>query len=95
MSSSVSSDGRQRIHRIDGERARVGVVRKARLQDAVNIFELVNSLSGDGTLLRRSYADICENVATSRWPSRRAASFWAAERCICMGLTWPRCGRLW
>lgn len=45
-------------------RARVGgaVVRQARLQDAVNIFELVNSLSGDGTLLRRSYAEICENV---------------------------------
>ena len=45
-------------------RPRVGgaVVRKAKLQDAVNIFELVNSLSGDGTLLRRSYAEICENV---------------------------------
>jgi len=37
-------------------------VRKAKLPDAVNIFELVNSLSGDGTLLRRSYAEICENV---------------------------------
>jgi amino-acid N-acetyltransferase len=35
---------------------------KARLQDARNIFDLVNSLSGDGTLLRRSYAEICENV---------------------------------
>ncbi len=45
-------------------RARVGgaLVRKAKLQDAVSIFELVNSLSGDGTLLRRSYAEICENV---------------------------------
>src|ERR1035437_837374 len=45
-------------------RTRVGgaVVRQARLQDAVNVFELVNSLSGDGTLLRRSYAEICENV---------------------------------
>ena len=38
------------------------MVRPAKLQDAVHIFELVNSLSGDGTLLRRSYADICENV---------------------------------
>ena len=37
-------------------------VRGAKLQDAVNIFELVNSLSGDGTLLRRNYAEICENV---------------------------------
>ena len=45
-------------------RTRVGgaVVRQAKLQDAVSIFELVNSLSGDGTLLRRSYAEICENV---------------------------------
>jgi len=37
-------------------------VRGAKLQDAVNIFDLVNSLSGDGTLLRRSYSEICENV---------------------------------
>ncbi len=45
-------------------RPRVGgaTVRQAKLQDAVNIFELVNSLSGDGTLLRRSYSEICENV---------------------------------
>ena len=45
-------------------RPRVGgaVVRKAKLPDAVNIFDLVNSLSSDGTLLRRSYAEICENV---------------------------------
>ncbi len=38
------------------------MVRQAKLQDAVNIFEVVNSLSGDGTLLRRNYAEICENV---------------------------------
>lgn len=37
-------------------------VHKARLQDARNIFDLVNSHSHDGTLLRRSYAEICENV---------------------------------
>jgi amino-acid N-acetyltransferase len=37
-------------------------VHKAHLQDARNIFDLVNSFSGDGTLLRRSYAEICENV---------------------------------
>ena len=43
-------------------RAGGATVRQAKLQDAVNIFELVNSLSGDGTLLRRSYAEICENV---------------------------------
>src|ERR1700712_4736120 len=45
-------------------RPRVGgaSVRNARLQDAQNIYDLVNSLSGDGTLLRRNYAEICENV---------------------------------
>jgi amino-acid N-acetyltransferase len=37
-------------------------VHKARLQDARHIFDLVNSFSHDGTLLRRSYAEICENV---------------------------------
>ena len=37
-------------------------VHKARLQDARNIYDLVNTFSGDGTLLRRSYAEICENV---------------------------------
>jgi amino-acid N-acetyltransferase len=37
-------------------------IRKARLQDATNIYELVNSLSTDGTLLGRNYAEICENV---------------------------------
>lgn len=45
-------------------RPRVGsaVTRPAKLQDAMAIFDLVNSLSHDGTLLRRSYAEICENV---------------------------------
>ena len=37
-------------------------VRKARLYDATNIYELVNSLSHDGTLLRRAFAEICENI---------------------------------
>ena len=43
--------------------SRAGVfVRAAKLPDAANIFELVSSLSHDGTLLPRSYAEICENV---------------------------------
>lgn len=37
-------------------------VHKAHLQDARNIFELVNAHSGDGTLLKRSYAEVCENI---------------------------------
>jgi amino-acid N-acetyltransferase len=38
------------------------LVRKARLQDATDVYNLVNSLSGDGTLLRRAFAEICENI---------------------------------
>ena len=38
------------------------LVRKARLQDASNVHDLVNSLSGDGTLLKRPFAEICENI---------------------------------
>jgi amino-acid N-acetyltransferase len=42
--------------------AGTATVRPAKLPDAVDIFNLVNSLSGDGTLLRRNYAEICENI---------------------------------
>jgi amino-acid N-acetyltransferase len=37
-------------------------VRKAKLPDSSNIYHIVNSLSSDGTLLGRSFAEICENV---------------------------------
>ena len=38
------------------------LVRKALLPDASNVYDLVNSLSGDGTLLKRAFAEICENI---------------------------------
>ena len=38
------------------------LVRKALLKDASNVYDLVNSLSSDGTLLRRPFAEICENI---------------------------------
>jgi amino-acid N-acetyltransferase len=38
------------------------LVRKALLQDASNVYDLVNSLSTDGTLLKRAFAEICENI---------------------------------
>ena len=38
------------------------LVRKALLQDASNVYDLVNSLSGNGTLLKRSFPEICENI---------------------------------
>ncbi|MFP5235889.1 MAG: GNAT family N-acetyltransferase [Acidobacteriota bacterium] len=37
-------------------------VRKARLQDAANVFDIVTAHSGDGTLIKRSYAEVCENI---------------------------------
>ena len=64
------------------------LVRKARLQDATNIYELVNSLSHDGTLLRRVFAEICENVRDFTVAEsdsgvflglRRTASLWTAS----------------
>ena len=38
------------------------LVRKALLPDASHVYDLVNSLSGDGTLLRRAFAEICEKL---------------------------------
>jgi amino-acid N-acetyltransferase len=60
------------------------VTRKARLQDARHIYDLVNSLSGDGTLLRRSYAEICENVR----------DFTVAERVVENDIEFLGCGAL-
>lgn len=37
-------------------------IRKAIVGDANHIHELVNSLSGDGTLLPRDLAEVCENI---------------------------------
>jgi amino-acid N-acetyltransferase len=38
------------------------LVRKALLTDATNVSDLVNSLATDGTLLKRSFAEVCENI---------------------------------
>ena len=38
--------------------------RHAHLQDALSIHQLVGSLSHDGTLLPRSYSEICSNIET-------------------------------
>ncbi|HEX4020308.1 MAG TPA: N-acetyltransferase [Acidobacteriaceae bacterium] len=37
-------------------------VRKAKLPDAASVYDLIHSLSDDGTLLRRSFPEICENI---------------------------------
>src|ERR1700734_2081231 len=38
--------------------------RKARLEDAYNIYRLVDDFSHDGTLLHRPYSEICQNIRT-------------------------------
>jgi amino-acid N-acetyltransferase len=38
--------------------------RKAQLQDARSIYHLIDSFTCDGTLLRRSYLEICANIHT-------------------------------
>jgi amino-acid N-acetyltransferase len=38
--------------------------RKAQLQDARSIYNLIDSFTSDGTLLRRSYLEICANIHT-------------------------------
>ena len=70
-------------------------IRKARLQDASNIYELVNSLSSDGTLLRRAFAEICENVRDFTIAESAQGIFQGAARCTSTGRTWRRCARSW
>jgi len=45
------------------------LVRKALLQDASNVHDLVNSLSTDGTLLKRPFARFARTFATSLLPN--------------------------
>ena len=58
--SRLGADSRSR--KTPGTRRPFMLVRKALLHDASNIYDLVNSLSGDGTLLKRPFAEICENI---------------------------------
>jgi amino-acid N-acetyltransferase len=71
------------------------LVRKALLQDASNVYDLVNSLSGDGTLLKRPSPRSAKTFATSPSPSPMAASFWAAARCTFTGRICARCAPSW
>jgi amino-acid N-acetyltransferase len=48
----------------DGFVAKPMHARRAQLKDAHSIHQLIESFSHDGTLLRRSYAEICENIDT-------------------------------
>jgi amino-acid N-acetyltransferase len=40
------------------------ITRRAQLHDAYAIHHLIKSFTSDGTLLHRSYAEICENIHT-------------------------------
>ena len=58
-----------------------------------NIYDLVNSLSGDGTLLKRTFAEICENVRDFTVANPMAACFSAAVRCTSTGRICARCAQ--
>ena len=68
-------------------------VRKALLHDASNVYDLVNSLSGDGTLLKRPFAEICENIRDFTVAESDAGVFSAAARCIFTGRISAKCAR--
>ena len=38
------------------------LIRKALISDASHVCDLINSLAPDGTLIRRSFAEVCENI---------------------------------
>ena len=61
------------------------LVRKARLQDASHIYDLVNSLSTDGTLLKRAFAEICE-FNLNRWTN---VALWAKRMTALPGFQAP------
>ena len=71
------------------------LVRKALLHDASNIYDLVNSLSGDGTLLKRPFAEVCENIRDFTVAESEAACSLAAGRCTFTVRTSARCARSW
>jgi amino-acid N-acetyltransferase len=49
--------------------------REAQLQDAASIHQLIESFSYDGTLLRRSYSEICDNIHTFTVVETRSGQF--------------------
>ena len=50
-------------------------IRQAQLQDAPAIHSLIDSFSHDGTLLRRSYFEICQNIGTFTVVETRGHTF--------------------
>ena len=63
--------------------------REATLPDAEQIHHLISAYSGDGTLLPRSLAEICENVRDFVVLEHDGTSSDAA-RCTSMACTWRK-----
>ena len=71
------------------------LVRKALLHDASNIYDLVNSLSGDGTLLKRPFAEICENVRDFTVAESDGGVFLGCGALHLYGPHLSKCARSW
>ena len=63
--------------------------REALLPDAEQIHELIATYSHDGTLLPRTFAEVCENVRDFV-VLKITATLSAAARSIFTARTWPR-----
>ena len=71
------------------------VIRKARLQDASNVHEIVNSLSSDGTLLGRAFAEICENIRDFTIAETENGLFLGCGALTCTVRIWRKSDQLW
>ena len=64
--------------------------RQAELRDAKAIHLLIHSYAHDGTLLPRSYTEICQNIRTFTVVETDDGDFLAVPRCTSTGSTSPR-----
>ena len=61
------------------------VVRQAKMSDVDNIVRFVNSLSPDGTLLRRTHDDICANINSFTIAETDDGTFLGCAALYCYG----------
>ena len=61
------------------------VVRQAKMHDADSILHFVNSLSQDGTLLRRTHDDVCANINSFTIAEAVDGSFLGCAALYCYG----------
>jgi len=66
-------------------KSRAVAVRQAEMRDVDNIVRLVNSLSQDGTLLRRTHDDVCANISSFKIAEAADGSFLGCAALYCYG----------